>query len=418
MIGVLGVNHQTADIRVRELFSFSEHTSTQLIEALKECADHFQETFVLSTCNRTEIYFRFQGICKSGSMAIIFQSIQKVLDINIEHYKQYFYLKLEDDAYRHLFTVASGLDSLAIGEYQIVNQLKDAFALAKKQKAVGKYFTRLYNKALEVSKVVRNKTGISQGATSISYVAVENCMQMFGNLKDKKILLLGLGQTGELVLKKFLKKNAQHVFIANRTLGRAIKKAEYYNGSYLPFDEAIQAVGQFDIVVASTSAGKIILSEADVKQALELTKRNTPSVFIDLSVPRNIDCNIAQLPNVTLMNIDDLEATLNTNMQERAQMVHVAEEYIEKGLDEFVQWISMQNISPLANSIKEWLHDINTEELRGFMKNKTEAERELIELYGKHIAEKYSRLFIKNLIDLTQNGKKTDYIKIANKIFE
>lgn len=418
MIGVLGVSHQTAEIRVRELFSFTENLKIQLLETLKSSNNYIKEAFILSTCNRTEIYYRCQHVCVSGSKSLIYKKIQEVLGVEMESCKNYFYSKFDDEACKHLFNVASGLESIAIGEYQIVNQLKDAFKLAQEQKTVGKYFTRMFNKALEISKVVRNKTGISQGATSISYIAIDRCQQVTESLEDKKVLLLGLGQTGELVLKKFIKRNVKDITIANRTIERAKKKAEIYNANYLPFDEALASIVDYDVVVTSTSAGKIILSRNHVENLLVSKDRKRPIVFVDLSVPRNIEDGVGSLSNVTLLNVDDLEAELESNMKQRENMVEIATIHINKGLEEFLQWLSMQNISPLANSIKERLHGIHTEELQSFQKNKSQEEIELIEMYGKHIAEKYSRVFIKNLVDLTQNGKKTDYINIANKIFE
>lgn len=418
MIGVVGINHQTANIKVRELFSFSENVNIKIVNYLKNNKKYFQEAFVLSTCNRTEVYFRFQDICIFGSQELILKAFQKILGIEIDQYRKYFYAKSNEEAFKHIFTVASGLDSLAIGEYQIVNQLKESYYIAQKQQAVNKYLTRLMDKALAVSKIVRNKTGIKHKTRSISFIAVDKCQSICNILEDKKILLIGLGETGELVLKKFIQKNIKNITITNRTLERAKQKAKLYNGNYLSFDEALAAIADYDIIVTSTSAGKIILSENHVKNALELKNKTTPTIFIDLSVPRNIDNEVDKLNNVTLINVDDLESELSSNQEEHKKLIQIGVKYIEKGHKEFIQWISLQNISPLANNIKEKLLGIHAEELQFFVKNKSSEEKKLIEIYGNHIAEKYSRIFINNLKCLTENGKKIDYIKIANKIFE
>jgi glutamyl-tRNA reductase len=228
MIGIIGLSHKSAPVHIREKFSLNVGEKTKLSHQIST-NPYLDELVILSTCNRTEIYFKAADCCSPGAFNIVHRNLYQFIGTN-EEMTKYFYRFQHDEAVRHLFRVVSSLDSMVLGEYQIVSQVKEAYKLAKENKTVGKIFKRLFNKALETGKLVRTKTAMSNGAFSVSYAAVEKCNEQFDDLQQKKILLIGAGETGELVIKNLHKKGCRHITVTNRTTAKAEELGKPYQG--------------------------------------------------------------------------------------------------------------------------------------------------------------------------------------------
>ena len=411
MIGVVGLSHKSAPVHIREKFSFTKEDYTELSATILKNRN-IRELVVISTCNRTEIYFTAEECCSTGAFHILFKYLK-------EHFKEekdmasHFYQMETLKAANHLFRVVSGLDSMVLGEYQIVNQVKEAINHAEEIGSAGKLLTRLFHKALETGKQVRTKTAMSTGAFSVSYAAVEKCNSIFEQLPDKKILLIGAGETGELVIKNLYKKGCENIVVTNRTTSKAEELANRFGGSSLNFNDLKKGISEADIVVSSISCKEPLITERSLNGSFP----NKKTVFIDLGVPRNIDPKLAEKEQIALYNVDDLEEVVSNNMEKKKTYIDTAEKIINKKVNEFADWLSIQNLSPVIQNIILGVNEINQSELAIFKKFHNDEEYSNMEKYGKHIAEKIVNSMIKNLKTISDNGRKTEYVKVINDLF-
>ena len=411
MIGVVGLSHKSAPVNIREKFSFDKDEYTDLSHTILK-NKYIDELVVISTCNRTELYFSAKETCYSGAFSTLINYLKShvQLEAGIE---SHFYQYESKAAINHLFRVISGLESMVLGEYQIVSQIKDAISHAEKIGSAGKLLTRLFHKALETGKQVRTQTGISNGAFSVSYAAVLKCISIFENISDKKILLIGAGETGELVIKNLYKKGCKNIQVANRTYSKALELANQYDGNVIEFSNIASGIADADIVVSSISCKKPLVTSA----MIENSDKATPTVFIDLGVPRNIDQQLAELDSVSLFNVDDLKKVVNQNKEKKESYLEAADKIIAEKLAEYASWLSSQNLSPVIQNMISEVTEINHKELEVFRKFHDENEFQNMEKYGKHITEKIVNSMIKNLKSISDNGKKTECIRIVNDLF-
>lgn len=412
MIGIIGLSHKSAPVHIREKFALDKTDSAKLAQLI--CHNKYiQELVILSTCNRTELYFEAEECCASGAFNIIMGYLHKHAGVG-EEMNKHFYRHANDSAVTHLFRVISSLESMVLGEYQIVSQIKDAYAQAEENGTVGKVLTRLFNKALETGKLVRSNTQMSTGAFSVSYAAVEKCSTQFKNLKDKKILLIGAGETGELVVKSLYKKGCKNITVTNRTISKAEELAHRYNGKAVPYSEMLESIHEAEIIVSSISTKEPVLNAEKIKPHLN----GFPQVMmIDLGVPRNICSDVTDLPGIKLVNVDDLEEVVAGNQEKKQALVSVAEEIIATKVGEFSDWLNSRNLSPAIQQIISTLSSVNTSELEVFKKFHSEEDFAQMEKYGKHITEKLINSMIKNLKTISDNGRQTEYIKVVNDLF-
>ncbi|MGQ8337889.1 glutamyl-tRNA reductase [Sunxiuqinia sp. A32] len=411
MIGVVGLSHKSAPVNIREKFSFTKEEYTDLSKTILK-SQHITELVVISTCNRTELYFAAEDCCYSGAFHILFQYLKSSV-YEKENIEAHFYQMESKQAINHLFRVVSGLDSMVLGEYQIVSQIKEAINHAEEIGSAGKILKRLFHKALETGKHVRTKTGISNGGFSVSYAAVEKCNDIFDHLPDKNILLVGAGETGELVIKNMYKKGCQNIVVTNRTKSKADELAARYGGQTLDFSKLQEGIEQADIIVSSIRCKEPLITLNN----LTIKNSDKQSIFIDLGVPRNIDPQVEELDQVRLFNVDDLEEVVNKNMEKKKSYLETAEKIILKKHTEFSDWLSTQNLSPVIKNMISEVNEINHTELAVFKKFHNEEEYQNMEKYGKHIAEKIVNSMIKNLKTVSDNGRKTEYIKVINDLF-
>jgi glutamyl-tRNA reductase len=415
MIALLGISHKSAPVSVRETYSFDAQEIIAFSAKLKSLP-HLAGIVIISTCNRTEIYINSTLKKESDVFDFISGELIKFKNKNADISK-HFYFKTDGDAIDQLFKVTSGLDSLVIGEEQILGQVKDAFKLAQDNQFTDCITSRLFIKATEAGKRVRTETVLSKGAASISYATVELCTKIFPDLQNRTIMVIGAGQTGELLLQCLMKKKQPAFYLANRTYSTAQEKANKYGATAIKLSAIEEYIPQCDIVITATSSKKHIITKEIVEKTIPL-KKNKKQVFIDLSVPSNIDKDIQILDNIHYYAVDSLEAVVNENIERRKSAIDESLKIITEVYDEFMEWLNFQNLTPTINSIRENLKSLHRTELSGFKKYNKIKEHELIDQYSEHISEKYTQMFIKKLKKVTDNGKNTEYIKIINELFE
>jgi glutamyl-tRNA reductase len=412
MIGVIGLSHKSAPLHIREKFSLNSEENTKLAHQIS-VNPYIDELVILSTCNRTEIYFKAAECCSSGAFNIIHKNLYQFTGID-DQKTRYFYRFQDDEAVKHLFRVVSSLDSMVLGEYQIVSQVKEAYELAKENKTVGKIFKRLFAKALETGKLVRTKTAMSNGAFSVSYAAVEKCSEQFNDLQQKNILLIGAGETGELVIKNLYKKGCQHITVTNRTIAKAEELAKRYQGKVLPFSKLMEGVHNAEIIVSSVSCKEPLF---DARQVIPHLNGHSCTMMIDLGVPRNIHPDISDISGISLLNIDDLKEVVAGNKKKKQTYVAVAESIITEKVVEFSDWLSIQDLSPAIQNIISTINQTVTSELATLKKSVSEEEYQQLEKYSRHISEKLANSLIKKLKVISNNGRATEYIKVINDLF-
>jgi len=415
MIGLLGINHKSAPISVRERYAFDSQEIVSFGNHLI-AEKSVEGVVIISTCNRTEIYFNTLLKGEKDIYQCMTNSLKQFKQKDCD-FKKHFYFHLHGKAVDHLFKVTSGLDSLVLGEEQIIGQVKDAFKLAQENQIADCILIRLFMKATEAGKRVRSETHLSRGAASVSYAAVELCSEIYPDIKNRVIMLIGVGQTGELTLQCMLKKNQPAFYIANRTHATALEKAEKYGGTAIDFSEIENYLPKCDLVITATSSKKHIITKEMVEKAMEV-RQCKAQVYIDLSVPSNVAEDITQISGIFRYDVDDLETVVRKTTERRRSAIDGSMMIIQEVYDEFMGWMDFQNLTPTILSIKENLKNINQSELKGFKKFKKIQQHELIDQYSEHISEKYAQMFIKKLKKVTDNGKKTEYIRVINDLFE
>ncbi|MEW6656424.1 MAG: glutamyl-tRNA reductase [Aquificota bacterium] len=394
-----GVNFKTAPVEDRELLACSRDDAYYLLPPLKTI-DGIKELMLLSTCNRVEVY----GVAENYEAIdkLVLELIRlKGADVKIR--KNSFFLE-GDKAVAHVFRVASGLESMVVGETQIVSQFKEAYRIAKELGCTGKVLNRLYEKALRTAKRVRTETGIGRNAISVSYVAVELAKRIFGNLANVKVLLVGAGEMAELSA-KYLKKLKAHLFITNRTYERAVELAKELEGNVLRFEELADYLHEFDIVIVSTGSKKYIIDYQMVKKAIK--KRGyKPIFFIDISVPRNVDPAISQIDEVFLYDIDDLQDVAEKNLKERLKEKEKGEIIVWDEVGKFMKWLQVLEVEDIIIRIKEswsFMQDNNPMLKRLIHKAIEEIRKD------PSLAEKLVKIFLQEVED-ANTGRKLSYV--------
>lgn len=338
---VVGTNHKFAPVEEREKVAFSE-------ENLPKAYEHFRsqgidEVVLLSTCNRTEVYVATKGQFPERELLRIWLSLFSLAPSEMEGR---FYWHRDQEAARHLFRVACGLDSMMLGETQILGQVKDAYEKAQKAGAAGTYLSELFRRAIKVGKRARSETAISRGAMSVGGAAVELAKRIFADLRTCTVLLIGAGKMGTDTARSLVRAGAKQLLVCNRTQSRAQELASKLNGQVVPFEKLQGSLPQVDIVIASTGAQQYILTKHMVAETVR-QRRYRPLFFIDISVPRNIDPKVGELDNVFLFDIDDLEQVVHEVLEDRLKEVPKVEALIDHELRNFAAWWGERKAKPL-----------------------------------------------------------------------
>ena len=413
MIGLIGLNHKSAPIEIREKFVFCEEDIKRFVPKLKE--EGILGAVVISTCNRTEIYLEMEDHNITSDIDLICDTLIAYRKVATD-VKIHFYQKKNEEAVQHLFRVVAGLDSMALGEYQIVGQIKEAFNVSKTNDFCSSILFKLFNEALKTGKQVRTETALNKGAVSISYAGVELAGKKLPNLSSKSVLLVGAGQTSELTLLNLIKKACTQFTVVNRTQEKACELADKYNCKVGDFDQLGELLIVNDIVISSTASKKALFTEEIVRKAMEV-RNNEPLLFIDLSVPRNVAFEVGEIENVHVYDIDALNEVIEDNLDLRKGEIIHAELIIKEAVSEFSQWHAIHVLAPTFQNITSQFQEVNKALLEG-LKNKKEIDHEKATLYGELITKKFIGLMIENVKAVTDNGQKKEYIKMVNKLFE
>ncbi|WP_066635966.1 glutamyl-tRNA reductase [Desulfolucanica intricata] len=360
LIIVVGVNHRTAPVEIREKLSFSESSIKESLAQLNSFPG-IDGCVILSTCNRTEIYAATVEL--DDGINAIWKFLSDRSGVDIFEIKNYTYSHALYDTIRHLFRVAAGLDSMILGETQILGQVKNAYELALKYGATNRVINTLFQQALAVGKKVRSETGIDKHAVSISYTAVELAKQNLGNLDGRSVLIIGAGKMSELTAKHLVANGVSGVIVSNRSHERAAVLAKQFNGRAITFDELYKYMEIADIVISCTAASHYVVKLDKFQKVMD--KRTSKKIFlIDIAVPRDIDPEIAKLPGVTLYDVDDLQNVVDSNLDERKKAALAAEDIIETNLSEFMKWLSTQFVVPTIVALRNRADEIRKQELQ------------------------------------------------------
>ncbi|MBI2916326.1 MAG: glutamyl-tRNA reductase [Elusimicrobia bacterium] len=329
-LNVIGVSHRTAPVELREKLSFTLPDLERLLRQ-ESGGNTLPEVTVLSTCNRTELYVASEKECESWCLEFLSRGA------GAAGLNPYLYKKQERDAVLHLFNVSSGLDSLVLGEAEILKQVKDAYGLSQKLGLTGKLLNVLFQRALYVGKLVRTETRISQGAISVGSVAVSLAEKIFGNLSESAVLLFGAGKMAGVAAQYLLSKKVKNLFVANRTVATAESLAAKFHAQALSLESGIAHLKNVDVVITSLASTGPLITKSLIQNVM-LKRANRSLFLIDIAVPRNVDPTVHEVDNVYLYNIDDLDHIVRENLSRRTQEIQKASRIVENKADEFFEW--------------------------------------------------------------------------------
>lgn len=383
-IVVVGLNYRTAPVEVRERFSFADTDMPQALEELKRTKSVL-EGVIIATCNRTEIYVVVDRLNICGYFIRGF--MEKWFGIPREEFTKHLYIYEEDQAIRHLFRVTCGLDSMVLGETQILGQVRNAFLRAQQEKATGKWFNMLFKQAITLSKRAHSETSIGESAVSVSYAAVELGKRVFGSFEGKRVLILGAGKMSELTAKHLSGAGAEELLFANRTFAKAQELATKFEGTPCSMQEAMQRLSEVDILISSTGAEGYVVTSSQVAVGMK-RRPDRPLFMIDIAVPRDIEPSVAELEHVFLYDIDDLEGIVESNMELRRGEAIKIETMIEHEISAFGNWLQTLGIKPVIQALKSkstGIHESTLESLFNKLPELDERQRKVIRRLTKSI---------------------------------
>ena len=379
-IVLIGVNHKTAPVEVRELLAFSDNACADSLRSLID-GELLQEGLIVSTCNRVEIVTATAAERIQQGVERITDFLSQSRNLSRESFSPHLYQHLDDQAARHLFRVASSLDAMVVGEPQVLGQVRRAYSQALEAGTAGRVLNRLVHHAFHVAKRVRSETGIAASAVSISYMAVELGKKIFGSLKGRSVLIIGAGEMAELSARHLLNAGVTKVRVTNRTKESAENLAAAIGAEAMPFERLADHLANADIILCSTGADEYVVT-AEMAVAALGRRRNRPAFFIDISVPRNIDPAIGTLPNLFVFDIDDLESVISSNIREREHEAQRAELIVDSEVMQFQQALRALDIGPTLGALRNKLQDIARNELekqRGKLGPLTEQQEKAVE---------------------------------------
>jgi glutamyl-tRNA reductase len=358
-IVVVGLSHKTASVEIREKVAFAPNQMEKPLRELVALPD-INEGVIVSTCNRVEIYASSHDV--AGGMARLKRFLADYHHISLETLEPHLYSYHGEAAIHHLFRVASSLDSMVVGEPQILGQIKTAYGYAAEYKASGIILNRFLHKAFSVAKRVRTETRIASSAVSVSFAAVELAKKIFSDLTDKTVMLIGAGEMCELAAKHFLSSGVRGVMVTNRTYERAVRLAEEFDGNAVRFEDLFDQLHKADIILSSTGATHFIIGARDVEAVIRQRKQK-PMFFIDIAVPRDIDPKVNDVANVYLYDMDDLQGVVASNLQLRAEEAKKAEGIIDQEIGRFFNWLSLLEVTPTIVALRSRFEEVRQAEL-------------------------------------------------------
>jgi len=361
-IVLVGVSHKSTPLAVRELLALSDDACTAGLRSLVD-GEIVREGLIISTCNRVEVLTETANGRLNETTERIIEFLTRINEVPRSQFEPQLYQHTDDQAVRHLFRVASSLDSMVVGEPQVLGQVRRAYSIALEAGTTGRILNRLVHHAFRVAKRVRTETGIGANAVSISYMAVELGKKIFDSFEGQTALLIGAGEMAELAARHLVNAGVSNLLLANRSEEPARALARELGGRSVDLDRLGEHLQLVDIVICSTAADSYVVTEQMVRDALA-KRRNRPAFFIDISVPRNIDPAIGKIPNVFVFDIDDLESVISSNIREREREAERAELIVESEIMQFQQALRALESGPSISALKQMLQDIARQELK------------------------------------------------------
>jgi len=416
----IGTSHHVAPIEFRERLAFSEEQLIESHQHLRE-SDQIQESVILSTCNRVEVYAVLNSVRTAEAAAkVLAEFLSRCHQIDTASLKKWTYLHHNLETIQHLFRVISSLDSMVVGESQILGQVKDAYDTSRSAGSSGPILNRLFTKAFSVGKRIRSETTITTGAVSISYAAVELAKKIFNTLEGKTVAIIGAGEMSELTAKHLVANGVSNVIVANRTYQRAVKVAEKFKGTPLAYDSDLNFLIDADIVISSTNAPDYLIKRQPLVNIMR--KRKHRYMFlIDIAVPRDIEPDVSKLDSAFLYNIDDLEAVVASNLQDQQQEAIHAEQIVSEEAKRFYDQLQVFQVNPTIKALHQQFQQIADTELQACFYKTTlsDAQEEAIASMTQAIVKKLLHHPMKNLRGAVNDGDADhgQYIQSLQELF-
>lgn len=418
---LVGLSHKTAPIEIRERLAFSpEMTRSALthfgpIHSQAHLANVL-EGVILSTCNRLEVYALVQK--PDIAQAAIIDFLSQSCDIAPQEFSDHLYIYKNEKAVRHLMRVAAGLDSMVLGEPQILGQIAEAYELALSQGAASTVLSALLRAAIHAGKRVRTETNIGISSISISSVAANMVGQLFGNLARRKVLLIGAGEMGAIAIRALIKRGVSQITVANRTFHKAAELAKAWEGEAVNFQQLPAALAQADIVISSTSAPHTILNTA-LLEPIMANRPDRPMFIMDIAVPRDVDPAVAHIANLHLRDIDDLQIEANQNIHEREAEIPHVEVIVGEEVEQFIEWFSSLEAKSTISALRQRVEDLRQQELQRILNrlDLDERERNLVATMSHRLVNKILHEPTLCLKKETANGNGAAYIATVRQLF-
>ncbi|TDQ37942.1 glutamyl-tRNA reductase [Aureibacillus halotolerans] len=413
----MSMNYKTVPVEFRERVSFDKESMPEALHTLRE-AKSILENVIVSTCNRTEIYVVADQVHTGRYYMRSF--LAKWFDISLGEVEEGVTYFEDDDAIQHLFEVSCGLDSMVLGETQILGQIKDSFLIAQREQTTGTLFNQLFKQAITLAKRAHAETTIGESAVSVGYAAVELGKKIFGSLEGKHVLIVGAGKMSELAAKNLEGQGVASVSVMNRTYERAKELADRFDGDAMTFDGALDALAKADILISSTNASRYIITK-DMVQAVEKKRKGKPFFLIDIAVPRDLDPAIHELDHMFLYDIDDLEGIVESNLEERKKQAENIRTMLVAEKRSFQEWLNTLGVVPMITSLREKALDIQSETMKSIerkMPDLTDRERKILNKHTKSIVNQLLKGPITKAKELAGESGSEDALKMFAEMFD
>lgn len=414
---VVGVNYKTAPVEIREKLAFAPNDLEAAMKALKS-KKSILENIIISTCNRTEIYAVVDQLHTGRYYIKTF--LAEWFQIDKEEFTPFLTIIENDGAIEHLFRVTCGLNSMVLGETQILGQVRTSFLEAQEYTTIGTVFNQVFKQAVTLAKKAHSETEIGSNAVSISYAAVELAKKIFGDLSSKHALIFGAGKMGELAAQNLYGSGVKQVTVINRTFAKAERLAEQFMGQARHLEELENSLIEADIMISSTGAKGYVLTKETMNQ-IDKNRKGRPLFMVDIAVPRDLDPSIAELKNVFLYDIDDLEGIVEANLNERKKAAEKIEIMIEAEIVAFKQWLNTLGVVPVISALRQKASAIQKETMQSIerkMPDLTERERKVISKHTKSIVNQLLRDPILRVKELAGEPNAKESLEMFSKIFD
>jgi glutamyl-tRNA reductase len=416
-IVIIGLSHKTAPVEIREKLAFAPTAMERPLRQMLELPT-ITEGLIVSTCNRVELC----AVTKEPDAAIaeLRRFLAEYHEVSPEEINENLFDYQGEEAIRHLFRVSSSLDSMVLGEPQILGQIKTAYGYAAEFKTAGLILNRFLHKAFSVAKRVRTETAIASNAVSVSFAAVELARKIFDRIDNKGVMIIGAGEMCELAARHFVANGISKVLVTNRTFERAEKLAAEFNGKAVPFDSFVDHLAEVDIIMTSTGAPNFILGKRQMEEVLK-RRKNRPMFLIDIAVPRDIDPKVNDISNTYLYDVDDLQGVVQANLKERQKEAGKAEAIVEQEIGQFHLWLGNLEVKPTVIALRRKLDEIRQQELDktfGNLKDLTGKQRKSIEAMAGAIINKILHKPTAILKNSQNDMSGEDYVDAIRTLFD